>query len=726
MTLQHTRRIGLGPSVVQRECRFGALLAALLTALSATGTAAASSTAILYAQDFESGRGGFTTSGLWDRVNSATCLGRPGFAMYYGDDDCNYETGGINSGVATSPAIDLTSAVGPVSFTFEYILETERSGFLCIDDVVQVRASTDGFATSTLLADQGCGAPTALADPSSGWQSASIDLSAFAGTSVQLRFSFDSVDSSFNGFLGWGIDTLLITAFGDDVLSLEAPPCPDDADPAPGQQVAVELWMRNPSQLVTGFQAFVLYDTGSLTFRADLSAYTAIPFPEHIISIGSAEGPAGRLTLAGSDVLGGGGTGASSLLAILVFDVLNDCAITEIEFDLAGLFDSELSFQGVPIPTKLSSTGPISLDDAAPVFTFCPPDLVSPAYAETPLCAISDCCTATLLTGCSNATCTAIVCASDAFCCDSAWDAICALEAQLWCPAEFGPCAGALVSFPPATATDDCGGPVAITCSHASGSFFPVGVTSVTCTATDECGNVSVCQFDIEVTPTNLVDVTVELVGSEPTSRCIHFVADACSATADEVLAFTGPPGGPAVGMGTIEIPCGDWTTLCAKDSQHTKWHTVGVIPAFDRWVTVSTLTLLPGDTDNDGDVDINDVTWLVATFGNLAAAGGCPFATSTPRDADFSNNGAVLSEDYSLLSGQFLSASSCTCAMAAEPGSAAGFDQRRSLPTLSLAAHLRHADLNGDLVFDWIDVEEFERRAGLPHSLSTRMRNGR
>ncbi len=56
---------------------------------------------------------------------------------------------------------------------------------------------------------------------------------------------------------------------------------------------------------------------------------------------------------------------------------------------------------------------------------------------------------------------------------------------------------GAYVNFT-ATATDNCSTPV-VTYSHAPGSFFPVGSTTVTVTATDAAGNVSTCSFTVTV-----------------------------------------------------------------------------------------------------------------------------------------------------------------------------------------------------------------------------------
>ena len=57
---------------------------------------------------------------------------------------------------------------------------------------------------------------------------------------------------------------------------------------------------------------------------------------------------------------------------------------------------------------------------------------------------------------------------------------------------------GAFVAFADPTYTDACGS-VLVTCSPASGSFFPVGNNPVTCTATDASGNTQVTTFMITV-----------------------------------------------------------------------------------------------------------------------------------------------------------------------------------------------------------------------------------
>ena len=62
--------------------------------------------------------------------------------------------------------------------------------------------------------------------------------------------------------------------------------------------------------------------------------------------------------------------------------------------------------------------------------------------------------------------------------------------------------AGAVVNFTAPTATDLCDANPTVTCVPPSGSTFAIGVTMVTCTATDASGNASQCSFNVTVQDT--------------------------------------------------------------------------------------------------------------------------------------------------------------------------------------------------------------------------------
>jgi uncharacterized repeat protein (TIGR03803 family) len=73
---------------------------------------------------------------------------------------------------------------------------------------------------------------------------------------------------------------------------------------------------------------------------------------------------------------------------------------------------------------------------------------------------------------------------------------------QITCPTnitvEFTSTEGAVVSFAP-TASDTCSGPPAVSCAPGSDSTFPIGTTTVLCTATDCSGNSASCSFQVTV-----------------------------------------------------------------------------------------------------------------------------------------------------------------------------------------------------------------------------------
>ena len=68
---------------------------------------------------------------------------------------------------------------------------------------------------------------------------------------------------------------------------------------------------------------------------------------------------------------------------------------------------------------------------------------------------------------------------------------------QIHCPADVTvPCQGAggtVVTFPDPLVIDDCDLAPSVVCTPASGSAFPVGTTTVLCTATDSLLHASTC-----------------------------------------------------------------------------------------------------------------------------------------------------------------------------------------------------------------------------------------
>jgi hypothetical protein len=117
----------------------------------------------------------------------------------------------------------------------------------------------------------------------------------------------------------------------------------------------------------------------------------------------------------------------------------------------------------------------------------------------------------TFLPGTTTVTCTATDAVGNESTCT--FDVVVETDVEapmLTCPSEvFTDCSmpeGKVVEFE-VTATDDCDDAPVIVCEPASGSVFPVGTTTVECTATDASGNVGTCSFDVTV---ELAEVEIE------------------------------------------------------------------------------------------------------------------------------------------------------------------------------------------------------------------------
>ena len=159
--------------------------------------------------DFESGGGSWTTTGLWHLTSNSSCAS-PGYssatsAMYYGQDSgCNYDAGD-NTGDLISSAINGINSTSELSFDYFRQVEDYAGGSY---DQAQVAVSVAGSGSWTTVWSRDSGDASASAWTASG----AISLAAFAGDSIQVRFRFDSIDGSYNTFTGWFIDDVVVTA----------------------------------------------------------------------------------------------------------------------------------------------------------------------------------------------------------------------------------------------------------------------------------------------------------------------------------------------------------------------------------------------------------------------------------------------------------------------------------------------------------------------------------
>lgn len=168
--------------------------------------------------EFETGATGWTATGLWHLANNSTCAS-PGYssptrAFYYGNDStCTFNTGATNTGTLTSPPISGIDATSALSFDYRRGVESYSGNY---DRTFVEVIRSNGTATTVWSLNS--------SNPSvASWQSSgNISLSAFAGDTIRLRFTFNTVDSAANAFLGWFIDDVQVTA---------APACPLQGGP---------------------------------------------------------------------------------------------------------------------------------------------------------------------------------------------------------------------------------------------------------------------------------------------------------------------------------------------------------------------------------------------------------------------------------------------------------------------------------------------------------------
>lgn len=160
-------------------------------------------------EDFEGDVSGWTTSGLWHRVTSSGCAS-PGFSsptrsMYYGQDGaCDYDTGARTVGNLISPELDCVTAASTLSF--QYFREVEGPTDNAWE-TVSVAVSQVGQSGWTTLWSK----TTQEASENAWTPSPALDLSPWAGQSIQVRFRFDSVDEEFNDYVGWMVDDVVTT-----------------------------------------------------------------------------------------------------------------------------------------------------------------------------------------------------------------------------------------------------------------------------------------------------------------------------------------------------------------------------------------------------------------------------------------------------------------------------------------------------------------------------------
>ncbi|MCB0668628.1 MAG: HYR domain-containing protein, partial [Saprospiraceae bacterium] len=122
---------------------------------------------------------------------------------------------------------------------------------------------------------------------------------------------------------------------------------------------------------------------------------------------------------------------------------------------------------------------------------------------------------------------------------------------------DAGQC-GAIVTFSPMIG-DNCSG-ATVTCVPASGSFFPVGTTSVTCTVTDGAGNMNMCSFNVTVNDTEdpVITCPANIMQINDVGQCgaivtfTPMISDNCPGS----TVLCSPASGSFFSVGTTMVTC--------------------------------------------------------------------------------------------------------------------------------------------------------------------------
>ncbi len=171
-----------------------------------------------YSDDMEGGINDWTASGLWHQVDEDSSPYPESHSetrsWWYGQDVTGtYDTGAANSGALTSPHIQIPDSGYYLRFWYWY--ETEAQGPDWDQRWVQISVDGGPFYNVLQLYD----------DPMNWWlQSPAIDLSAYAGHVIQVRFLFDTLDDAYNAYRGWYIDDF-------DISTTPPPSCGDMHEP---------------------------------------------------------------------------------------------------------------------------------------------------------------------------------------------------------------------------------------------------------------------------------------------------------------------------------------------------------------------------------------------------------------------------------------------------------------------------------------------------------------
>src|SRR5262249_54883494 len=116
---------------------------------------------------------------------------------------------------------------------------------------------------------------------------------------------------------------------------------------------------------------------------------------------------------------------------------------------------------------------------------------------------------------------------------------------------------GATVFFS-STATGGCSPPPTLVCNPPSGNTFPIGTTTVSCTASDTCGNGTNCSFTVTVYPQVSITCPSNITkqATSPSGAVVSFAPAASGGCSPPPTVVCNPPSGSTFPVGTTTVTC--------------------------------------------------------------------------------------------------------------------------------------------------------------------------
>ena len=289
-----------------------------------------------------------------------------------------------------------------------------------------------------------------------------------------------------------------------------------------------------------------------------------------------------------------------------------------------------------------------------------------------------------------------VVSGSTGFVVDDGAPVISDVPANQYAQAQAGENGFAILSIGTPTVTDACAPGLTATGTRSDGralsAAWPSGTTTVTWSATDPCGNVSLAYTTVTVDPTNTMDFQVAWSGtgfSGSMSRSLSLTMFGGLGTQTRTASASASDGNAAFSVS--DLPVDSYTCATIEDSARTLRRRVSVSDAGVSWS--ATGALISGDLINDEVIDVLD--WGAYVVRNA--------------NADLNGDGVTNTTDGDLILANFGLRGDSVCGGSfTEPPAPRTEISVSDLVAMGLP-ELAGADLNGDGWVDGRDMDMFQ-----------------